>query len=75
MWSNFIPLLQLEEGCPTGGVVGERKIPLSYLLIGILLFYLPPPPTGTPPPTEEENLRYFRVTILAAKLSFIIIHH
>ena len=45
------------------------------------MFYLPPPPTGTPPPPtpplsgesnsqEEENLRYFRVTILAAKLSF-----
>ena len=25
-----IPLLQLEEGCPTGGVVGEKEIPLSY---------------------------------------------
>ena len=26
-----IPLLQLEEGCPKGGVVGERRIPLySY---------------------------------------------
>ena len=30
MWSNFIPLLQLEEGCPKGGVVGEKEIPLSY---------------------------------------------
>ena len=27
MWSNFIPLLQLEEGCPKGGVVGEKEIP------------------------------------------------
>ena len=26
-----IPLLQLEEGCPKGGVVGERRSPLySY---------------------------------------------
>ncbi len=25
MWSNFIPLLQLEEGCPKGGVVGEKE--------------------------------------------------
>ena len=25
MWSNFIPLLQLEEGCPKGGVVGKAK--------------------------------------------------
>ena len=25
MWNNFIPLLQLEEGCPKGGVVGEKE--------------------------------------------------
>ena len=30
MWSNFIPLLQLEEGCPKGGVVGEKRAPYSY---------------------------------------------
>ena len=72
MWSNFIPLLQLEEGCPKGGVVGERNS-LILLFIGILLFYLPPPPAGTPPPPtpplsgesnsrEEENLRYFSLS-------------
>ena len=25
MWSNLIPLLQSEEGCPKGGVVGEKE--------------------------------------------------
>lgn len=25
MWSNLIPLLQSEEGCPKGGVVGSDK--------------------------------------------------
>lgn len=30
MWSNLIPLLQSEEGCPKGGVVGEKRIPYSY---------------------------------------------
>ena len=25
MWSNFIPLLQLEEGVPRGRVVGEKE--------------------------------------------------
>lgn len=30
MWSNLIPLLQSEEGCPKGGVVGEERKPYSY---------------------------------------------
>ena len=28
--SISIPLLQLEEGCPKGGVVGEKRAPYSY---------------------------------------------
>ena len=68
-------------GVPNGRGGRWERNSFILLLIGILLFYLPPPPTGTPPPPtpplsgesnsqEEENLRYFRVTILAAKLSF-----
>ena len=48
--SILIPLLQLEEGCPKGGVVGERKV-LNVLINRYFIAYLPPPPTGTPPPT------------------------
>lgn len=32
MWSNLIPLLQSEEGCPKGGVVGRDKVYSLFLL-------------------------------------------
>jgi len=54
MWSIGVPLLQSEEGCPKGGVVGEKEF-LILMINRFFMFYLPPPPTGTPPSREEEN--------------------
>lgn len=52
MWSNFIPLLQSEEGCPKGGVVGEKEF--LFMINRYFIAYLPPPPTGTPPPGRRR---------------------
>jgi len=50
--SISIPLLQSEEGCPKGGVVGKQEIPMNHINKE-LFSHLPPPPTGTPLPGGE----------------------
>ena len=54
MWSNLIPLLQSEEGCPKGGVVGEKE----FLILMINRFFIVLPttsPYGYSSSQEEEN--------------------
>ena len=54
MWSNLIPLLQSEEGCPKGGVVGEKEF--LFMINRYFIAYLPPPPVGVLLlRLEEEN--------------------
>ena len=36
MWSISVPLLQSEEGCPKGGVVGEKE----FLILMINRFFI-----------------------------------
>ena len=42
MWSISVPLLQSEEGCPKGGVVGEKE----FLILMINRFFIVLPTTS-----------------------------
>ena len=54
MWSISVPLLQSEEGCPKGGVVGEKEF--LILMINRFFIVLPTPsPYGYSSSREEEN--------------------
>ncbi len=54
MWSISVPLLQSEEGCPKGGVVGEKE----FLILMINRFFIVLPttsPYGYSSFRKEEN--------------------
>ena len=54
MWSISVPLLQSEEGCPKGGVVGEKE----FLILMINRFFIVLPttsPYGYSSFQKEEN--------------------
>ena len=41
MWSISVPLLQSEEGCPKGGVVGEKEFLILMIDSSIFILLLP----------------------------------
>ncbi len=70
MWSISVPLLQSEEGCPKGGVVGEKEF--LFMINRYFIAYLPPPPVGVLLlRLEEENEDTTANQLPPAKLSFM----